>query len=301
MDLSVVALIFVLDLHLRSGLYAFFILLMIKFFGWLDTYLQALPYLSKYDVKISKRKECFRKLVQKVSSIFCYPKSTAHSKQRGKGLRISSVSKLFTYIKSSIWHPWNIITEYNEIREILLVDVVDTKYNLFSGVFSSWLPQGNSDFSSISLSHVLHFYSEEDLENKQNQENIPCKRYNEEANLNSPKHLNKKIRLIRNQGTFLIEKDKLINLHFWELRRGTSIKVDVSDRSSFERLKWYLGLLHLYPNYFQKLTAIFTLKNEVFQDYVNELKVWLDRDLLDLPMDKISYIHKKVTNSNKEF
>ena len=125
---------FLLDLHFRSFVVGFVVLSFFKIIGKMDQYLQALPYIFKYDPPEYGIKLDFRTLMYFLSWVLCYPKTTAHTKQRGVELETSFVTTLSEFIKTAIWHPWNILTKQNNMREVLLVDIKNKDGELFSGL-----------------------------------------------------------------------------------------------------------------------------------------------------------------------
>lgn len=178
-------------------------------------------------------------------------------------------------IRASFYHPWSIITATNKRREILMVDILTTDDNLYSGKLSTWVPN-NNEISAISIDYVIKY---------------------------SPKN-NSKDRekyLIKNHGELVIPASQIKTYHFWEIRKQYVFNITIKAKSDLEVLKWALLLVFVHDGFIKTVTAQFnseTVNKPMFVEIINNLNNWMNDNSILLPdgVLKLQYAEDLVKN-----
>lgn len=225
------------------GLTIFFLF---KLVGYAEETLQALPYYRPNEIK------WYHKFLAYACNSPITPPTPVGYEQNKIELRIFGFAPT-KFFRDVIYHPWAILTRTNRKREILMVDILTTEGSLYSGALSTWV-QTEHTFSEIAMEYVLRYYPDKVTKDSANSMPPPPS----PSSISSPpsKKSQRKISFVRNNGEFVISKDRIETIHFWEIRKGFEVGVPIKSENDLERLKWFLVLAFVYPKFISRISIL---------------------------------------------
>lgn len=171
-------------------------------------------------------------------------------------------------IRHAFYHPWAIITSTNRRREILMVDVLTLEGSMYSGMLTTWVPDGDG-ISAISMEYALRY--SEDKATQQTAEN------------GAPKS-NRKKELVKNHGEMVIPASQVVTYHFWEIRRFSPFTVIVKKAADIEVVKWYVLLAFVHQGFIKKIRVQFGVKDDEIGVLAGRLDEWMYDNNIKLPL-----------------
>ncbi|MEK6578868.1 MAG: hypothetical protein AABZ55_06550, partial [Bdellovibrionota bacterium] len=179
--------------------------------------------------------------------------------------RLILLSRILNYCRAPLYHRWSILTQTNRYRELLIADVLTNEGDIYSGLFTSYVPNGN-DISAISMEYILRYGATADPKNGR------------------PKSL------LKNNGELVIPSSQIRTVHFWEIRRNYNCQIVISNKTWNEVLKWYLLLAHLYPKFFNKISVAIPTE-EAYLDMQRKIIPWLRSNRLELKPKVLEFLY----------
>lgn len=259
---------FIFDLHMRALIIGVLSFSLIKAFGWLEEYLQYIPY------KDSFPNSCWDKFILCIFGIKVPYDSNEKIYERKK-INISIWGwDILKWFRDAIYHPWAHLTKTNRKREILMVDILTTEGSLYSGAFTTWVPSEES-ISEITMEYGIRFYPKEEPR----------------LDLATQKFIAKprKKALIKNNGELIISRERIETVHFWEIRKKSRVTVSVTQPQDIESVKWFLLLAYVFPNYIKSITIHVKTEDKIWADFKVHLGDWIKESRInfDKNFDKI--------------
>jgi hypothetical protein len=155
------------------------------------------------------------------------------------------------YVRDVLYHPWALITAFNPQRDVLMVDVMTKTDNLYTGMFTQWLPQGEEAAAGIAMQYILRHKPNKEEKGR------------------------RKIVFIENNGEMVFPMGEIANLHFWEIRRRFDALVTVNQPTDLEIAKWYLALNEVHPKKFRRIVIEF--QDDIERKLASEFVKWIKK------------------------
>lgn len=138
------------------------------------------------------------------------------------------------------------LTIFEEEKEVLIIDILDTQDSLYSGIFVDYHTD-KGELKGVSLAKVIRFSFKSEAARKEEKTQIETTSFNGKAN--QPYILPK-------LGEMYIPNDKIQNLHFWKIQKDHVYMRKVERPFDEAMVAWYLLLQNMYPDMNFKIKAV---------------------------------------------
>lgn len=177
----------------------------------------------------------------------------------------------FSTLYLALSHPWVAHTRHNKKAEILMVDALTRDGNLYSGIYSNFIPTVDKErVLSISIENAIRYYPKDNSNPKDN-ERLSCNETTEEEKT----AIKRRVRNIKNSGELIIPFNQIETVHLWKQKIGISPIVNFYNNSnSYELLKWYLLIMKKHPHAYQELIICILKEKEktILKQKISSLK-----------------------------
>jgi hypothetical protein len=208
---------------------------------------------------------------------------SAEKPQQNPNFLVSKFNSVMKYLREAIYHPWATLTETDTEIELPMADILTSEGSLYSGLLYYWVPEANS-VSSITLRHVIRYYPFK--KNVTQNAEIKDKEGDKDSKTEKEKKDSRKgksVGVIANNGDLTVPFSRVETIHFWKIRKGSTVNIRLRHKDDIEKLKWYLLLVFTNKNFFKKVIMEIALDKETDAWFKEDLRDWVAKTKIKLP------------------